>query len=50
MSSTDPAAETPSPAEAKGPILLEFGEEKPDLSAPAPSRFLAKSPQTLGNF
>ena len=27
-----------------------FGEKKPDHSASAPSRFLAKSPQMLGNF
>ena len=30
--------------------IPRFGEEKPDHSAPAPSRFLAKSPQILGNF
>jgi hypothetical protein len=30
--------------------IPRFGEKKPDHSAPAPSRFLAKSPQILGNF
>jgi transposase InsO family protein len=30
--------------------IPRFGEKKPNYSAPAPSRFLAKSPQMLGNF
>ena len=30
--------------------IPRFGEKKPHHSAPAPSRFLAKSPQILGNI
>ena len=30
--------------------IPRFGEKKPDHSALAPSRFLAESPQILGNF
>jgi hypothetical protein len=30
--------------------IPRFGEKKPNHSALAPSRFLAKSPQMLGNF
>jgi hypothetical protein len=30
--------------------ILRFGEKKPNYSAFAPSRFLAKSPQILGKF
>ncbi len=30
--------------------IPRFGEKKPDHSVLAPSRFLAKSPQILGNF